>query len=82
MSCQSIFELHYYTFLNNVYYFRFVYSELFKLFGWKQVASLTEDCNKYSEYLTLLQNMLPKGVNLVNRKFPRAAKRNMTDVIP
>lgn len=57
----------------------FVYSELFKLFGWKQVASLTEDCNKYSEYLTLLQNMLPKGVNLVNRKFPRAANRNMTD---
>ncbi|XP_047475227.1 atrial natriuretic peptide receptor 2-like isoform X2 [Penaeus chinensis] len=57
----------------------FVYSELFKVFEWKQVASLTEDCNKYSEYLTLLQNMLPKGVNLVNRKFPRAANRNMTD---
>lgn len=57
----------------------FVYLELFKLFEWKQVATLTEDCNKYSEYLTLLHNMLPKNMSLENRKFPKTMDRNMTD---
>ncbi|XP_068222552.1 uncharacterized protein [Palaemon carinicauda] len=56
-----------------------VYLELFKLFGWHQVASLAEDCNKYSEYLTLLHNMLPKDINLENFRFPKISTRNMTD---
>ncbi|KAK7078148.1 hypothetical protein SK128_007038 [Halocaridina rubra] len=56
-----------------------VYLELFKLFEWRQVASLAEHCNKYSEYLKLLDEMLPKEISLSNFRFPRTATRNMTE---
>ena len=51
---------------------RFVYKQLLKQLQFKRVASLTEDGQKYSEYISLLHDMLQaSGVTFVsNRKFP------------
>ncbi|XP_043236626.1 receptor-type guanylate cyclase gcy-5-like isoform X2 [Amphibalanus amphitrite] len=52
--------------------FRFVYKQLLKQLQFKRVASLTEAGQKYSEYISLLHDMLQEsGVTFVsNRKFP------------
>ena len=51
---------------------RFVYKELLRQLQFKRVASLTEAGQKYSEYISLLHDMLQEsGVTFVsNRKFP------------
>ncbi|GIY31660.1 insulin-like peptide receptor [Caerostris extrusa] len=53
--------------------FRYVYLKLFKKLGYTRVAALTEDGQKYPEYLSYLQDsMRNSGMTfLVNRKFPR-----------
>ncbi|GFR05086.1 insulin-like peptide receptor [Trichonephila clavata] len=53
--------------------FRYVYMKLFKKLGYQRVAALTEDGQKYPEYLSYLQDsMESNGMTfLVNRKFPR-----------
>lgn len=38
--------------------FRFVYLELFRELGWKRIGSLTEDGQRYSEYITPLHELL------------------------
>ncbi|KAF5297767.1 hypothetical protein FQR65_LT09941 [Abscondita terminalis] len=56
---------------NNQY--KHVYLKMFQVLGWKQVASLTEDGQKYTEYITHMETLLEKeGVNFIsNLKFPR-----------
>lgn len=50
-----------------------VYLELFKKLGWKRVAALTEDGQKYTEYISLMQDLLEKNniKFIANKKFPR-----------
>lgn len=56
---------------NNQY--KNVYLQLFKQIGWTQVASLTEDGQRYTEYLSHLQDLMQThGIQYIaNRKFPR-----------
>ncbi|CAL4139772.1 unnamed protein product, partial [Meganyctiphanes norvegica] len=57
-----------------------VYPVLFSRLGWKQVASLSEDSNKYSEYLTLLEDYLTlRNMSIENRRFPREARSDLTN---
>lgn len=53
--------------------YKHVYLQLLKKFGWKRVASLTEDGQKYTEYISYMQDMLrDNGISFVaNAKFPR-----------
>lgn len=48
-------------------YFRSVYNSLFLHMQWKRIASLTEDGQRYSEYLTLLDGLL--RVSNFNQRF-------------
>ncbi|CAH0390440.1 unnamed protein product [Bemisia tabaci] len=52
--------------------FKYVYLQLFNALEWKKVAALTEDGQKYTEYISNLQDLLQNhGINFVaNRKFP------------
>jgi hypothetical protein len=62
---------------------RFVYLQLFQQLGWEQVAALTEDGQKYTEYISHMQDLLQaSGITfVVNRKFPRdRAKASMFKV--
>uniref|UniRef100_A0A6A7G3L5 Gamma-aminobutyric acid type B receptor subunit 2 n=4 Tax=Hirondellea gigas TaxID=1518452 RepID=A0A6A7G3L5_9CRUS len=53
---------------NKIY--RHVYLKLFMKMGWKRIASLTEDGQKYSEYITPLHELLEKhGLTFVMRKY-------------
>ncbi|XP_073988410.1 uncharacterized protein isoform X2 [Rhodnius prolixus] len=53
--------------------FKYVYLELFKELNWKRVASLTEDGTKYTEYISLTQDLLQQNdiTFVANRKFPQ-----------
>ncbi|XP_054721355.1 atrial natriuretic peptide receptor 2-like [Uloborus diversus] len=53
--------------------FRFVYLSLFKRLGYQRIAALTEDGQKYPEYLSRLQElMLSENMEFIdNKKFPR-----------
>lgn len=53
--------------------YKYVYLYLLQRFGWYRVASLTEDGQKYTEYISYMQDMLrDNGINFVaNAKFPR-----------
>ncbi|PNF24229.1 hypothetical protein B7P43_G15826 [Cryptotermes secundus] len=53
--------------------YKFVYLQLFQKLGWEQVAALTEDGHKYTEYISHTQDLLQaNGITfVVNRKFPR-----------
>ncbi|XP_067007078.2 uncharacterized protein [Anabrus simplex] len=55
-----------------------VYVALLKKMGWKRVAALTEDGQKYTEYISHLQDSLhAEGIAFVhNRKFPRDRERD------
>lgn len=56
-----------------------VYPELFSAFGWKQVASLAENNNKYSEYLTFLEDdLIQRNMSIVNSRFQRDARADLT----
>lgn len=50
-----------------------VYLQLFKKLQWKRIATLTEDGQKYTEYLSHTQDLLEKnGINFIaTTKFPR-----------
>jgi hypothetical protein len=50
-----------------------VYLQLFQKLGWEQVAALTEDGQKYTEYISQMQDLFQaNGITFVaNRKFPR-----------
>lgn len=53
--------------------YKHVYLQLLKRLGWHRVASLTEDGQKYTEYLSYMQDMLrDNGITFVATvKFPR-----------
>ncbi|KOC65570.1 Insulin-like peptide receptor [Habropoda laboriosa] len=53
--------------------YKHVYLELLKKLGWKRVASLTEDGQKYTEYISYMQDILRDNgiVFVANAKFPR-----------
>lgn len=53
--------------------YKHVYLQLLQKFGWRRVASLTEDGQKYTEYISYMQDMLrDNGIQFVaNLKFPR-----------
>ncbi|XP_046384645.1 uncharacterized protein LOC124154916 [Ischnura elegans] len=53
--------------------YRHVYLKLFNALGWSRVAALTEDGQKYTEYISHLQDLLQNNsIHFVsNRKFPR-----------
>ena len=55
--------------------FRFAFTELIKELGWNKVAALTQDGEKYSDYISTLQDTFQKHqINFVlNRKFPLRA---------
>ncbi|XP_063228981.1 atrial natriuretic peptide receptor 2-like [Bacillus rossius redtenbacheri] len=54
-----------------------VYLQLLRRFQWRQVAALTEDGQKYTEYISDLQDLLEKhNISVSNRKFPRDRKQN------
>lgn len=53
-----------------------VYIKLFQYFKWKRVAALTEDGQKYTEYISLMQDDFKKHdiTFIANKKFPREKK--------
>ncbi|XP_033330257.2 uncharacterized protein LOC117222594 [Megalopta genalis] len=53
--------------------YKHVYLELFKKLKWKRVAALTEDGQKYTEYISYMEDILrTNGITFVsNFKFPR-----------
>lgn len=52
--------------------YKFVYLQLFQKIGWSQVAAITEDGHRNTEYLSHLQDLMPvHGFQFIsNRKFP------------
>lgn len=54
-------------------HYKHVYLQLFKRLGWRRVAALTEDGQKYTEYISHMQEMFEEnGITFVaNTKFPR-----------
>jgi len=50
-----------------------VYLNLLEKLGWKRVAALTEDGQKYTEYISHMQDYMQQNgiVFVANRKFPR-----------
>lgn len=64
--------------------YKHVYLQLLKKLGWKRVASLTEDGQKYTEYISYMQDMLRSNgiVFVANVKFPREREADvMTKVM-
>jgi len=57
---------------------RFVYLQLFQNLGWEQVAALTEDGQKYTEYISQMQDLFQANdiTFVVNRKFPRDREKS------
>lgn len=53
--------------------YKHVYLAFLKEMGWNRVAALTEDGQKYTEYISLMHGMLEKqGITFIaNTKFPR-----------
>ncbi|XP_029161523.1 receptor-type guanylate cyclase gcy-5-like [Nylanderia fulva] len=53
--------------------YKYVYLQLLQSLGWHRVASLTEDGQKYTEYISYMQDMLRDNgiVFVANVKFPR-----------
>ncbi|CAB3366072.1 Hypothetical predicted protein [Cloeon dipterum] len=53
--------------------YKYVYLSLFNQLGWKRVAALTEDGQKYTEYISHMHDYIQQhGIIFVaNRKFPR-----------
>ncbi|KAJ8884221.1 hypothetical protein PR048_016078 [Dryococelus australis] len=61
----------------NQYQYVEVYLQLLQKFQWRQVAALTEDGQKYTEYISDLQDLLEKhNISVLNRKFPRDRKQS------
>ncbi|XP_054006339.1 uncharacterized protein LOC128891132 [Hylaeus anthracinus] len=53
--------------------YKHVYLQLLKKLGWRRVASLTEDGQKYSEYISYMQDVFRDNgiVFVANAKFPK-----------
>lgn len=59
--------------LNSFYRYEHVYVRLLKKMGWRRVAALTEDGQKYTEYISHMETVLKENdIELIaNKKFPR-----------
>ncbi|XP_071557353.1 uncharacterized protein [Temnothorax nylanderi] len=59
--------------------YKHVYVQLLQRLGWHRVASLTEDGQKYTEYISYMQDMLrDNSIDFVaNVKFPREREADM-----
>ncbi|KAG7188679.1 hypothetical protein KM043_008301 [Ampulex compressa] len=59
--------------------YKHVYLQLLQRLGWQRVASLTEDGQKYTEYISYMQDMFrDNGITFVaNAKFPRDREADM-----
>ncbi|EZA52311.1 Insulin receptor [Ooceraea biroi] len=59
--------------------YKHVYLQLLQALGWHRVASLTEDGQKYTEYISYMQDTLrDNGITFVaNAKFPREREVDM-----
>lgn len=59
--------------------YKHVYVQLLQRLGWRRVASLTEDGQKYTEYISYMQDMLrDNSIDFVaNVKFPREREPDM-----
>jgi len=59
--------------------YKHVYLQLLQALGWHRVASLTEDGQKYTEYISYMQDTLrDNGIIFVaNAKFPRERENDM-----
>lgn len=57
-------------------HYEHVYLKLFKQFKWKRVAALTEDGQKYTEYISNMEKLLEENdIKMIsNKKFPRQKK--------
>lgn len=57
-------------------HYKHVYIYLFEKFNWKRVAALTEDGQKYTEYISLMQDDFEShNIKFIaNKKFPREKK--------
>ncbi|CAH0557671.1 unnamed protein product [Brassicogethes aeneus] len=55
------------------HHYKHVYLKLMQHFHWKRVAALTEDGQKYTEYISSMQDVLDKeNISFItNKKFPR-----------
>lgn len=55
--------------------YKLVYMKLLKFFGWKRIAALTEDGQKYTEYISSMGDLLKKSdIELIaNMKFPKGS---------
>ncbi|XP_032691676.1 uncharacterized protein LOC116854152 isoform X2 [Odontomachus brunneus] len=64
---------HFFRTIGENKHYQYVYLQLLERFGWRRVASLTEDGQKYTEYISYMQEMLrDKGITFVaTAKFPR-----------
>lgn len=53
--------------------YKHVYLQMFRELGWKRVAALTEDGQKYTEYISHMEDLLQQqGIAFIaNTKFPR-----------
>ena len=53
--------------------YKYVYLQLLQKWNWKRVAALTEDGQKYTEYISHMRDLIePHGISLIeNVKFPR-----------
>lgn len=53
--------------------YKHVYLQMFQELGWKRVAALTEDGQKYTEYIAHMESLLEReGISFIsNTKFPR-----------
>ena len=53
--------------------YKYVYLKLFQHWGWKRIAALTEDGQKYTEYISQMRDLIePHDISLIeNVKFPR-----------
>lgn len=56
-----------------------IYLKLFKTMNWNRIGTLTEDGQKYSEYISDMDTSLQEdGIKLlVNKKFPRSMSENL-----
>ncbi|XP_015109781.1 uncharacterized protein LOC107036360 [Diachasma alloeum] len=73
---RSVYPYFFRTVGGNMDY-RYVYLQLLKAFGWKRVAALSEDGQKYTEYLAYMQDLLRDNEIdfIANIKYPREWER-------
>lgn len=52
-----------------------MFASIFEKLNWKRVAAITEDGQKYTEYITRMESNNKNYKMLINRKIPRDAKQ-------